>query len=149
MQFRRIATSSKSSSPNAERKQRVSESVLDSSVLIAILNSEHLDDDVLDVIEDAIISAVNYAEVWTKVHDLGLPHAPRTREAFSLLDRVEPFTESQAKLAASLRPATRLAGLSLGHRACLALALELGAEVYTADRQWSNIRVGCAIHLIR
>ena len=127
----------------------MSDSVLDSSVLIAILKSEHLDDDVLDVIEGAFISAVNLAEVWTKVYDLGLTNAPRTREAFSLLDRIEPFTESQARLAASLRPATRHAGLSLGDRACLALALEIAGEVYTADRQWTNISVGCNIHLIR
>jgi len=127
----------------------VSESVLDASVLIAVLKNEQLNDDVLDVIDGAVISAVNYAEVWTNVYDLGLTHAPRTREALSLLGRVEPFTESQALLAANLRRTTRQAGLSLGDRACLALALELGAEVYTADRQWSNIRVGCAIHLIR
>jgi ribonuclease VapC len=113
------------------------------------LKGEHLDHRVLDVIEGAVTSAVKYAEVWTKVNDLGLTSAPRTRDAFSLLDRVEPFTESQARLAATLRRATQHAGLSLGDRAYLALALEVGGEVYAADRQWSNVSVGCTIHLIR
>jgi ribonuclease VapC len=56
------------------------------------------------------------------------------RDLLNLLARVEPFTESQAWMAADLRLATKHAGLSLGDRACLALALEIGAEVYTADR---------------
>ncbi len=127
----------------------MSESVLDSSVLIAVLRNERLDNDVIDVVDGAVISAANFAEVWTRIHDLGLTNDPRAQAIFTLLARVEPFTESQARLAADLRPATKSAGLSLGDRACLALALEIGGEVYTADRQWSNISVGCPIHLIR
>jgi ribonuclease VapC len=127
----------------------VSEPVLDSSVLIAIFRNEQFDDGLLDVIEGAVVSTANFAEVWTKLYDLGLMDDPRIGGIFSLLSRIEPFTKSQARLAADLRPATRHAGLSLGDRACLALALEMGAEVYTADRSWSRIDVGCAIHLIR
>jgi PIN domain nuclease of toxin-antitoxin system len=127
----------------------VSEAVLDSSVLIAILRNERFDDEVVDVIDGAVMSAANYAEVWTRIHDLGLTGDPRIHAIFSIVSRVEPFTESQALMAADLRNVSRSAGLSLGDRACLALALEIGADVYTADRQWSNIRVGCRIHLIR
>jgi ribonuclease VapC len=127
----------------------VSESVLDSSVLIAIFKNEQFDDDILDVIEGAVMSAANYAETWTKLYDIGLTDDPRIDAIFSLLSRIEPFTVSQARLAADLRPATRHAGLSLGDRACLALALEIGAEIYTADRSWSHVDVGCTIHRIR
>jgi ribonuclease VapC len=96
-----------------------------------------------------VMSAVNFAEVWTKIHDLRLTGDPRIHSLFMLLSRVEPFTESQARLAADLRPATKHVGLSLGDRACIALALTIGGQVYTADRQWSQIDVGCSIHLIR
>jgi PIN domain nuclease of toxin-antitoxin system len=48
----------------------VSESVLDTSVLIAILRNERLDDNVVELVDGGVISAANYAEVWTKVHDL-------------------------------------------------------------------------------
>jgi ribonuclease VapC len=127
----------------------VSESVLDSSVLIAIFRNEQFDEDILDVIEGAVMSTANYAETWTKLYDIGLTDDPRVDTVFSLLSRIEPFTISQAQLAADLRPSTKHAGLSLGDRACLALALEIGAKVYTADRQWSQVDAGCPIHLIR
>jgi PIN domain nuclease of toxin-antitoxin system len=127
----------------------VSKSVLDSSVLLAILKNEQLDDEIQEAIEGAAMSAVNFTEVWTKIYDLGLTEDPRIGSLFSLLSRIEPFTESQARLAADLRPATKRAGLSLGDRACLALALTIRGEVYTADRQWQNVNVGCDIHLIR
>ena len=127
----------------------MTERILDSSVLLAVLKDERFDEGVLDVIEGAVISAVNLTEVWTKVRDLGLAYAPQTDTLLGLLDRVEPFTESQARLAADLRNATRFAGLSLGDRACLALALEIGGEVYTAEHAWPHINTGCKIHLIR
>lgn len=127
----------------------MSRSVLDSSVLLAILKNEQFDDKLLDVIEGAAMSAVNFTEVWSKIYDLGLMEAPRTKIVFGLLSSIEPFTESQARLAADLRNVTRRAGLSLGDRACLALALTIRGEVYTADRQWQNVNVGCDIHLIR
>ena len=127
----------------------MSEIVLDSSVLLAILRNEQISPAILDILEGSAMSAANYAEVWTKIHDLGLTADPRIPPLFSLLARIEPFTQQQARLAADLRPSTRHAGLSLGDRACLALALSIGADVYTADRQWSQIDAGCAIHLIR
>lgn len=127
----------------------MSKSVLDSSVLLAILKNEQLDDEIQEAIEGAAMSAVNFTEVWTKIYDLGLTEDPRIGSLFSLLSRIEPFTESQARLSADLRTATRHAGLSLGDRACLALALTIRGEVYTADRQWQNVNVGCDIHLIR
>jgi ribonuclease VapC len=118
-------------------------------VLLAILKDERLDEDILDVIEDAVVSAVNLTEFWTKVHESGLTYAPRTNALLGLLNRVEPFTESQARLAADLRSATRAAGLSLGDRACLALALEIGAEVYTTDHAWAHVNTGCSVHVVR
>lgn len=127
----------------------MSEIVLDASVLIAILKQERFNPQALDAIDGGVISAVNFAEVLSKVVDFRMSGSPSITKLFALLDRIEPFTETQAQLAGEMRNRTRPAGLSLGDRACLALALELGAEVYTADRQWLSIDVGCPIHLIR
>jgi ribonuclease VapC len=118
-------------------------------VFLAILKGEDFDARTLDVIEGAVMSAVNVTEVLTKLHDLSLGNDPRVDALFDLLDRIEAFTASQARAAADLRLVTKHAGLSLGDRACLALALEIGAQVYTAERTWARVDVGCRIHLIR
>lgn len=48
-----------------------------------------------------------------------------------------------------LRPATRTLGLSLGDRACLALAIELGAELYTTDAALARAEVAIAVTNVR
>jgi len=49
------------------------------------------------------------------------------------------FTTEQAEIAAILWAVTKPFGLSLGDRACLALAQTLNAEVITADKTWASI----------
>ena len=41
------------------------------------------------------------------------------------------------------------AGLSLGDRACLALAQQLNLPAITADRVWEGVVEDVAVHLIR
>ena len=60
-----------------------------------------------------------------------------------------PFTPAQAELAGALWKHTRSLGLALGDRACLALGLEQGAAVYTADRVWTRLDLGVAVRSIR
>ena len=60
-----------------------------------------------------------------------------------------PVTDEDARTIARLRPLTRSGGLSLGDRACLALALRVGYGVFTADRQWANLALGIEIRLMR
>ena len=59
------------------------------------------------------------------------------------------FDLSQAKVAGDLRWLTRVQGLSLGDRACLALARALGLPAMTADRAWAGLEVGIEIRTIR
>ena len=62
---------------------------------------------------------------------------------------IRPFDESLAVAAGLLRSATREHGLSLGERACLAMARCEGAAVLTADRTWATLNVGVEVELIR
>jgi PIN domain nuclease of toxin-antitoxin system len=62
---------------------------------------------------------------------------------------VEPFTTADAIEAARLRPLTRAAGLSLGDRACLALARRHGAVAITADAAWATLSLGIDVRPIR
>jgi PIN domain nuclease of toxin-antitoxin system len=126
----------------------VTESVIDASTLLAVILSEPMVGP-HDLLDRALMSAVNLTEVRTKLIDLGRVDLRELSEDLIRLVRIVPFTEQQAILAASLRDATRHAGLSLGDRACLALAIHLNADVYTADRSWMALNVGCKVHLVR
>jgi ribonuclease VapC len=127
----------------------VNEAVLDSSVILAILKNETIDEKALSLVDGGIMSAINVAEVYTKLSDFRMITANQVDILLGTLDRIEPLTASQARTAGFLRNSTRHVGLSLGDRCCLALAIELGAEVYTTEHVWSRIDIDCNIHILR
>jgi PIN domain nuclease of toxin-antitoxin system len=105
--------------------------VLDASALLCLLNDEPGADQVAEVLTRSLIGATNLAEVASKLRERGLS-LDEVREALGGLHLdVRPLTSTQAMLIGDLRPATRSLGLSLGDRACLALAIELNADIYT------------------
>ena len=123
--------------------------VLDASALLCLLGAEPGADVVAAALPDASISAVNLAEVVAKLRERGLS-AGDVRAALSGLSLdVRPFTTEQAHAAGDLRPATRALGLSLGDRACLALARELDAPAFTADRRWLELKLEIDIRVVR
>ena len=98
---------------------------------------------------DACISTVNLSEVVAKLVERGVP-AESIQESLSDLDLdVRDFDTAQALRAGALRNATRVRGLSLGDRACLALAGELKAIALTTDAAWTEIDLGIAVELAR
>jgi PIN domain nuclease of toxin-antitoxin system len=107
--------------------------VLDASALLCLLNDEPGADRVAEVLTRSLIGAANLAEVVSKLRERGLSLI-EVREALGGLHLdVRPLSTAQAMMIGDLRPATRPLGLSLGDRACLALAIELEAEIYTTD----------------
>ena len=96
-----------------------------------------------------MIGAVNLAEVQSVLVRKGWKPEEAWEDATGSVYAIAPFTAEQAKLAGSLIRHTHSLGLSLGDRACLALAITLKAPVYTADHAWQTLDVGCPIHLIR
>jgi PIN domain nuclease of toxin-antitoxin system len=125
--------------------------VLDASALLALLRQEPGAEKVREVLSDAAMSAVNLAEVAGYLARNGATLA-EIAEALSPLpiERI-PFGEEDAYDTAMLMTATRSAGLSLGDRACLALAKRLGLPALTADRNWSSVAsaVGVRVTVIR
>jgi PIN domain nuclease of toxin-antitoxin system len=123
--------------------------VADASAILALLKQEPLGQLQPRRLFRATISAVNLSEVLERLCSGGLNQL-QAEEAVAELDlQVADFDESQARLAAYLRPQTRSTGLSLGDRACLALGRHLGYPVITADRAWARVEVGVEIILIR
>jgi ribonuclease VapC len=112
--------------------------VLDSSVILAAILGELGGDVVFDRIEDAVVSAVNVAEVYTYAALNGF--STDAIDAFFADTGIEiaPFSHAEAVAAGKMATITRKAGLSLGDRACLALAQQRKAEVLTADRVWKT-----------
>jgi len=62
---------------------------------------------------------------------------------------VVQFNRALAEATGLLAPLTRARGLSLGDRACLALAQRESAVALTADSAWRTIAVGVDIRFIR
>ena len=58
------------------------------------------------------------------------------------------FDIFQSEKTAELRPITKHLGLSLGDRACLALAIQENAVAVTSDRTWTMLDI-CQIESIR
>jgi ribonuclease VapC len=129
--------------------------VLDASALLAYLRDEPGADVVAEAIAGGVvISTVNLAEVFSRSADRGADPAKLAAKLTQsgLLDgaiTVEPFTATDAIDVAHLRPLTRDAGLSLGDRACLALARRLDAPVLTADTAWQGAAHGAELRPIR
>lgn len=129
--------------------------VLDSSALLAFLREEPGAERVAAALgRGTSISAVNWSEVLTKLADLGFDlelceKSFETSGALAAALAIVPFDAEQARLAAELRASTRASGLSLGDRACLALAVHLEASALTADREWSTLALPVEIRLVR
>jgi PIN domain nuclease of toxin-antitoxin system len=123
--------------------------VLDASALLAWLQDEPGADTVDAVLNEAVMSTVNWAEVYQKALAHNVDTANLREDLESLGMRIEPFTTGQAETAAGLWQHTRSAGLSLGDRACLALASELKHPVLTTDKVWTELGLDLEIHAIR
>lgn len=123
--------------------------VLDASAVLALLNAEVGAKNVEESLPGAIISSVNFAEVVTRLALLGMPEN-EIREALDILALdITPYDEEQAFLTGILAIKTKQLGLSLGDRACLALALKTGCGVLTSDKIWQALDIGVVVRLIR
>lgn len=124
---------------------------LDASALLALLFKERGHEKVAEALtsDECWMSMVNLAEVLARFARDG-------HSSLHVLSRLQAtsiewmdFDASQAALSADLLPRTRALGLSLGDRACLALAATLGCSVLTADTSWKAAEVGVEIVVIR
>jgi PIN domain nuclease of toxin-antitoxin system len=123
--------------------------VLDSSAILAVFFSEPGAEIVIPILHGALLSAVNLAEVHSRMLDRGASLQQAWNWTTGMKCEVCFFTDVHARAVAELRPITRPFGLSLGDRACLALAIQRKATVYTTDRVWKSLSLGIPIEVIR
>ncbi len=123
--------------------------VLDSSAVLALLNEEPGAERVEEVLDQALLSAVNLAEIVAKLVEKGATPDDVNIVIGALSCRIIDLDRVDAMRTGLLRHQTRSKGLSLGDRACLAVALRHGASVLTTDRAWKDIDVGIDVELLR
>jgi len=129
----------------------MSDVVLDASALLALLRDEPGSVKVAEVIANARMSSVNYAEVVSHFIHAGMPADQIDAMLAPLPLTIVEADRALATLAGRLRAATAEAGLSLGDRFCLALAHRDGLPAFTADKQWRAVAkaVGVTVSVIR
>ncbi|MBY0504177.1 MAG: type II toxin-antitoxin system VapC family toxin [Bryobacteraceae bacterium] len=118
--------------------------LLDASAVLAWLQQEQGSEVVDEVIDESAIASINATEVVHKlIHQGATPE-----QALEILERlavpVVDFGPAHLRSAARL---SQIKGLSLGDRACLAMADTMGIPAVTADRQWAT--AGPPVRLIR
>lgn len=129
----------------------MTEMVLDASAILADITDEPGSEIVRAAAFGAIVSAINLAEVVSKLIELGVDE----REAEFLARRgqyeVAAVDLDQAILIGRLHGRIRRHGISLGGSVCLALAQQTGRAVLTADRKWKGLEaaLGVEVALIR
>lgn len=123
--------------------------VLDASAILAVLNGERGEKKVAPLLTESVASSVNVAEVAAKLMEAGMDEkSARLAVAVLGIAEIADFTAESAWEAACLRPLTKQYGLSLGDRACLALAVKLKVPAVTADKEWSKLKL-CRVIMIR
>ena len=126
----------------------MSKRVLDSSAILAAVLAEPGGDLVGPMFASGIVSAVNVAEVFSKLSEKGILDEKTIFDFRQLGLEIVDHDLEQAVKVAELRPLTKHLGLSLGDRSCLALAILRDATAVTADRSWTALTL-CRVESIR
>ena len=124
------------------------EFILDASAILAVLQNESGKEKVGVMLDSSAIGRVNLTEILTSLINKGSSFEDAVAAVDSLEIPVIEFDRVQSERSAKLRPLTKHLGLSLGDRACLALAIEKDATAVTADRNWTKLNF-CKIETIR
>ena len=113
--------------------------LISGAAILALLLAGPGASDVRARLPGALLSTVNLAEVITKLCERGMPADLALTAVQTLGVELVDFGAAQACATGGLRGgSTRSAGLSLGDRACLALARERHFPAITTDTAWAN-----------
>jgi ribonuclease VapC len=123
--------------------------VLDASAILAVLFSETGCDALVPLLDGALASAVNLAEVHAVLVRRGVDADVAWRQLEALGCEFSPMDAEQARVAGELAGRRGAGELSLGDRACLALAIQRKATVYTTIAAWKKLALGIEVEVIR
>lgn len=121
--------------------------VLDASAVLALLQEEQGADEVEGLLDGASMSCVNLSEVIQKAEQHGVETEGLEYDLEALGIEFRDFDPSMARPTAELWSTGR--GLSLGDRACLALAKGTDGTAITADGRWIIDGLDVDVRVIR
>ena len=118
--------------------------LLDASAVLAWLQEERGSDVVDEVMDESSIASINAAEVLHKL--VGQGATPE--QAGEILNRLAvPIVDLASEHLRGMARLSKVKGLSLGDRACLAVAETMGLTAVTGDQHWATS--GIPVRLIR
>lgn len=123
--------------------------MFDSSALLAITFNENGSARAEAVLKGGILSTVNASEVVARFVEVGAKESQARQWLLRFGLDIRPFDQELAIATGLLRATTKHFGLSLGDRACIALAQQLDRPVITADQRWSTLDLGVDVQQIR
>ncbi|MBB3952962.1 PIN domain-containing protein [Aureimonas jatrophae] len=124
--------------------------VFDTSAVIALLRDEAGAEKVAPFVGQAAMSAVNLQELVKGLLTRGLALAVIEEIVSDLRLEIHDHDRAAAFAAAALVEATKEHGSGLGDRSCMALAIQLGIPVLTADKAWGKVKVeGLRVETVR
>jgi ribonuclease VapC len=121
--------------------------VLDASAVLALLQEEPGADEVESLLDTALMSSVSLSEVIQTAEQHGVNTEGLEYDLEALGIEFRDFDVGTARPAAGLW--TRGSGLSLGDRACLALAESERLVAVTADARWSKLKLSVDVRVVR
>jgi ribonuclease VapC len=121
--------------------------VLDASAVLALLQEEPGAEEVESLLDSALMSSVNLSEVIQKAEQHGVNTEGLEYDLEALGIEFRDFGVGTARPAAELWSKGR--GLSLGDRACLALAASERLPAVTADGRWSRLTLPVEVRVVR
>lgn len=123
--------------------------MFDSSALLAITFNENGAARAEAVLKGGILSTVNASELVARFVEVGAKESQARQWLLRFGLDIRPFDQELAIATGLLRATTKHFGLSLGDRACIALAQQLDRPVITADQRWSTLDLGVDVQQIR
>ena len=127
----------------------MAETVLDASAVLAFLRREPGEELVRRAMPRSLLCSVNLTEIVGKLIERGAAAAAAVEITRSLPYRIVPYDEDLACEAGALWAETRTTGLSLGDRACIALARRERLPALTTDQRWTREDLGVEVQAIR
>ncbi|MDY6936942.1 MAG: type II toxin-antitoxin system VapC family toxin [Cyanobacteriota bacterium] len=127
------------------------QAVIDTSVAIAFFKKEPGWKIAADLFPRSCISQVNVIELATYLSGISMPQETIIKTIHKFSFQISTLTQEQVFLAGQLVRHTKPFGLSLGDRACLALARVQNLPAFTTDKIWAEVAklIDVDVQLIR